>query len=303
MRLAAGTFRANVKLSGWRVLSRERLDLALIEAAGTAGARFLPGTQVGLGPEVPDRRMVTLSCGSEQIEVGACLIVAADGLGSRLLLNEPGAKIHAAPSSRVGAGAVPEAGPPFYEPGIIHMAYGTGGYVGLVRQEDGRLNIAAALDVDFLKKSHSPGRAVEQLLHETRWPAISHLADLSWQGTPTLTRQAARPAAARVFAVGDSSGYIEPFTGEGIGWAMASGISVVPLAVRAVREWQPALADEWTELAHRTKARSGQLCRTISWVSRRPLLARGLIGLVGRAPWLAGPLVNRIGAIPGEPSG
>jgi flavin-dependent dehydrogenase len=239
--------------------------------------------------------VVRLQCENEQVEIAARLIVAADGLGSRLLQGEDGCAVQTAPGSRVGAGAVADSSPAFYEPGIIYMAYGTGGYVGLVRLEDGRLNLAAALDVDFLKKSQNPGRATAQLLHETGWPAVDNLAELPWQGTPALTRQAARPACGRVFAIGDAGGYVEPFTGEGIGWALASGLSVVPLALRAVRDWQPSLADEWTAQARQSKARSRRMCRAIAWVSRRPLLSRSLVGLVGRLPWLAGPVVNRIG--------
>ncbi len=295
MHLAAGRSRAHVPLTGWQALSRTRLDFALVELAIACGTHFLPETQVTLGPECADRRIANLRRGNERVEIAARLIVAADGLGSRLLQGEDRGAIRIAPGSRVGAGAVAEFAPAFYELGIIYMAYGAGGYVGLVRLEDGRLNLAAALDVDFLKKSQNPGRATAQLLHETGWPPVNSLAELPWQGTPALTRQAARPACARVFAIGDAGGYVEPFTGEGIGWALASGLSVVPLALRAVYNWEPSLADEWTALARQSKNRSRRMCRAIAWVSRRPLLSRSLVGLVGRLPWLAGPVVNRIG--------
>ena len=302
MRLAAGNSRAQVELAGWRVLSRERLDSALVEAAVGAGACFLPGTQASLGTEFLDSRGTILRRGSEDAEVSARLILAADGLASRLLLNEPGCQCRAAASSRVGVGAVASSAPDYYEREIIYMAYGRGGYVGLVRLENGGLDIAAALDVDTLKHLQHPGTAVAKLLDESGWPPIEGLTDLAWQGTPPLTRTAIRPASGRVLAIGDAGGYVEPFTGEGIGWALASGSSVVPVAVRAVRNWQPGLADEWTALSDRAKARSGKLCRAVTWVSRRPSLARRLVGLVGWAPWLAGPVVNRIGSVRSEAS-
>ncbi len=218
MQLAAGPSSVAFRLSGWQVLSRTQLDSALVEAAIASGTHFLSETQVTLGPAWADRRMVSLRCGNEQLEIAARLILAADGLGSRLLQDEDSRAIQTAPGSRVGAGVVADSSPAFYEPGIIYMTYGAGGYVGLVRLEDGRLNLAAAFDLEFLKKSQNPGIAAAKLLHETGWPSVEGLAELPWQGTPTLTRQADRPASARVFAIGDAGGYIEPFTGEGIGW-------------------------------------------------------------------------------------
>jgi menaquinone-9 beta-reductase len=300
MRLAAGGSLAHVDLGGWRVLSRERLDSALVETGVDAGVRFLPGTQATLGAELPDRRGITLCRSGEDVEIGARLVLAADGLASRLLLNEPGCQFSAAAGSRVGAGAVARDAPDFYEREIIYMAYGRGGYVGLVRLETGELNIAAALDVGFLKQMQNPGAAVGQLVKETGWPPIAEVTNLAWQGTPSLTRTAVRPASGRVFAIGDAGGYVEPFTGEGIGWALGSGVSVVPLALRAVVNWQPSLADEWTVLSNGARRRARQLCRAVTWVSKRPSLARRLVGLVGWAPWLASPVVNRIGGLVSE---
>ena len=297
MLLAAGGSHAHVELVGWRALSRESFDFALVEAAGAAGVCFVPGTQATLGTELPDQRGIILRRGAEDVEIGVRLILAADGLASRFLLNESGCQFHAATNSRVGVGAVAQGAPNFYKREVIYMAYGRGGYAGLVRVENGGLNIAAALDVDFLKHLQSPGMAVGQLLKETGWPPVADLTELVWQGTPPLTRTAVQPASGRVFAIGDAGGYVEPFTGEGIGWALTSGLSVVPLAIRAVCNWQPAMADEWTGLSNRGRRRSRRVCRAVTWISRRPSLARGLVSIVGWAPWLAGPVVNWIGRV------
>ena len=294
MRLAARRSEANVAIPGWRVLSRERLDAALVAAAIQAGARFLAPTHASLGPELMDGRKVILRGENHEEEITARLVLAANGLGSRLLLGEPGCALRSAPASRVGAGAVAKTAPEFYRNGVVYMAYGSGGYVGLVRLEDGRLDIAAALDVGPLKAAHNPARAAGQILEEIGWPAVPDLVELAWHGTPALTRQPARPAGARVFAVGDAAGYVEPFTGEGIGWALASGTAVVPVATRAVRCWHPSLADEWVAIQGRA-AHSRRLCRAMTWVSRHPLLARVMIGAVAQLPWLAGPFVSQVG--------
>ncbi len=103
------------------------------------------------------------------------------------------------------------------------MACGRRGYLGLVRLEDGRLNLAAALDPCWMRVCGGPGPAAARLLAEVGWPPVPNLAEQNWRGTPALTRQARRRAAERLFLIGDAAGYIEPFTGEGMAWALAAG--------------------------------------------------------------------------------
>jgi 2-polyprenyl-6-methoxyphenol hydroxylase-like FAD-dependent oxidoreductase len=166
------------------------------------------------------------------------------------------------------------------------MACGAAGYVGLVRLEDGRLNVAAAFDAPALKAAHAPGVAASRVLTEVGWPVPAELPDRPWRGTPALTRRLGRPSGERVLAVGDAAGYVEPFTGEGMAWALASGLAVVPLALRVARGWRPALADVWAS-GRRAAARRQRLCRTVAWLLRRPRLARRVFGLLGRVPWAA----------------
>src|SRR5262249_23226028 len=155
MRLATRGSAADVSLPGWRVLSRERLDAALVTAAIEAGAHFLSSAQASLGLNLGHGRKVILRSKNREEEITAKLVIAANGLSSRLLLGEPGCALRTATASRVGAGVVAETAPDSYCSGVIYMAYGGGGYVGLVRLEDGRLNIAAALDVSPLRAAHN----------------------------------------------------------------------------------------------------------------------------------------------------
>jgi flavin-dependent dehydrogenase len=292
MHLAAGHRKADVPLPGWRVLSRARLDTALVEAAVDAGAFFLSHTHAAVGPELARGRVVVLRQENRREEIVARLILAANGLGGQLLGGENGRQAPSVPDSRIGAGIIAETGPDFYQEGVIYMAYGAGGYVGLVRQEDGCLNIAAALGMNALRACRNPGIVAKRLLREVAWPAVPGLSESHWRGTSALTRLPSPPCA-RVLSVGDASGYVEPFTGEGIGWAVSSAAAVIPVAILAVRHWQPSLADEWTAF-QRHDARRRRLCRAIAWVSRHPGIARGLVGLVGSFPWLADPLVSHI---------
>ena len=293
MRLAVRGRQADISLPGWKVLSRERFDAALVEAAVQAGAGFLPRTLAALGPAHPDSRTVILRQEGREERVSARLVLAADGLGGRLLAGEQGWQVVSEAASRVGAGVIAEQGPEFYREGVIYMAYGSGGYVGLVRLEDGRLNLAAALDMTKLREVHGPGAVAAELLQEVGWPAVHDLSELPWRGTPALTRQPVRPASERVLAIGDSAGYVEPFTGEGMGWALASGAAVISLADQGVSDWQPVLADRWAAMHRRSAARRQRLCRAIAWVSRHPSIARALVGLAAHLPWLAAPFVGK----------
>jgi flavin-dependent dehydrogenase len=303
VRLATGGRQALVPLPEGAALSRERFDAALVDAAVQAGAVFLPGTRAALARTSRDRqgaavpsptRRVELHQVKARAEVAARVVLAADGLGGTLLAGEP--DLHARPraGSRIGAGVIAAEAPCFYEPGTVFMACGHGGYAGLVRLEDGRLDVAAALDPALVRQAGGPGKGVEAILQEARFPPVPGLADLPWRGTPALTRAAARLAGHRLLVLGDAAGYIEPFTGEGIAHALASAAHLAPLAARACRRWTPALGREWAQLHRRLIARRQRLCRVIAAALRRPELMRVLIGLLAWAPLLAWPLTCRL---------
>ncbi len=169
------------------------------------------------------------------------------------------------------------------------MACGGGGYTGLVRLEDGRLDAAAAFDAAWVRAAGGPGRAAARMVDEAGWPAANRLEESAWRGTPALTRRPRRVAAERLFVVGDAAGYVEPFTGEGMAWALASGTAVAPLAAE---RWRPELARQWTDLHGRIVGRRQTVCRTAAAVLRRPWLTRLVVRLLAHAPGLAAPVVR-----------
>ena len=176
------------------------------------------------------------------------------------------------------------------------MACGQGGYVGLVRLEDGRLNVAAALDLALIRRAQGVGAAVTALLKEAGlWP-IEGLRAQSWHGTPALTRRPARVAGERLFVLGDAAGYVEPFTGEGIAVALASGKAVAPLAIEASRQWSPALMSRWKRLHRGLFGSRQRTCRIVTGLLRRPRLTRAAVTVLSRAPHLVAPLITAINA-------
>ena len=119
----------------------------------------------------------------------------------------------------------------------------------------------------------SPGSAASWVLAQAGLPAIEELGSTRWEGTAALTRRTRPIAADRLFLLGDATGYVEPFTGEGIAWALASGRAIAPLAFRAIERWNPHLCDEWDTL-HRRLVRNRQLvCRGVMAMLHRPWLA------------------------------
>ncbi len=197
-------------------------------------------------------------------------------------------------------GVVAAKAPAFYTAGVIFMACGRCGYLGLVRLEDGRLDLAAAFDPGWLRTRGGPGHAAVKLLAEVGWPPVPELAELAWRGTPALTRRARRLAAERLFLLGDAAGYIEPFTGEGMAWALAAGRAVAPLAARAAERWHPGLAYEWGSVYRRLIGQRQLVCRGVAAVLRWPGLTRMIIHLLGRAPVLAAPVTHYL-ACAGNP--
>jgi 2-polyprenyl-6-methoxyphenol hydroxylase-like FAD-dependent oxidoreductase len=178
------------------------------------------------------------------------------------------------------------------------MAAGWRGYVGLVREEDGGLNVAAAFDRAFVRDLGSPAAASAAVLAAAGFPPIQSLDDADWRGTPALTRRTRPLAVERVFLLGDSAGYVEPFTGEGMGWALESGLAVAPLALRAIEHWSPDLAGEWSSLHAHVVRRRQLVCRSLAVALRHPAPTRVVFEILRRAPAVAGLVLGRLNASP-----
>jgi flavin-dependent dehydrogenase len=294
--LAALGKSARVSLNGSVALSRESFDAALIDSAIKSGVSFLPETLAHFDRKAPGLPLLRFNQKNKQESCSGAIVVAADGLGGRLLAGEP--DFFAAPStgSWMGAGAIAESSPEYYAPGSIYMATGAGGYVGLVRLEDGRLDVAAAFDRIRVRDLRGPNHATAMLLEEVGWPLIPSLADSVWKGTPPLTRRPRRVAGERVFVLGDASGYVEPITGEGIAWALASAVALAPLAAQAARAWRPSFAACWTATHRRLIRNRQRTCRAVTWGLRHPGLFRGCLALLSRWPGLATPLIRHLNA-------
>jgi 2-polyprenyl-6-methoxyphenol hydroxylase-like FAD-dependent oxidoreductase len=174
------------------------------------------------------------------------------------------------------------------------MAVGRGGYVGLVRVEGGALNVAGAFDSQLVRESRGPALAAARVLAQAGFPAIPALAEAEWLGTPALSRSTTPVAAERLFVLGDASGYIEPFTGEGMLWALASAVSVAPLASTACDDWQPSLAEAWSREHARIVRTRQRTCRMLAALLKSPTCVRLAMFLLPKMPSLLRPVIRGV---------
>ena len=101
----------------------------------------------------------------------------------------------------------------------------------------------------------------------------------------------------RVLRIGDAAGYVEPFTGEGIGWALACGRIVAEALLEEDGTAENALAPLRTP-PHATvpriagsSQRSTPRCRRVSLALRRPAVVMAAMHAARLTPWAARRLV------------
>jgi flavin-dependent dehydrogenase len=171
----------------------------------------------------------------------------------------------------------------------------------MVRVEDGHLNVAAAFDSLYVKRSGSPAAAANGVLEEAGRVPVPALEHAAWRGTPSLTRQSRPIAGERFLVLGDAAGYVEPFTGEGMAWAIISGQAVAPLVRQGISHWDRALARTWVALHHRLVTRKQSICHALALLLHHPSLAHVAFELVGLLPGIARLLIERVNAAPALP--
>ncbi len=297
-RLAHDSRSAFLPLEHHFAVSRRALDSSLLDAAARAGALVSVRTTATSTQVDADRVTVELEDDAGKRSTTARVVVAADGLSSRLLgapAIADNSRIGGAHAFTITSDALPAAHPP----GRLSMAVGGTGYVGVVRLEDGRVNVAAALDRSAARREGGVGRACARILESAGVDPIPGLAESVVAGTPALSRRVNVVARGRMFAVGDAAGYIEPFTGEGIGWAFESALALAP-HLRRARDGDPMAASRYTAAIESGLRRRQRLCRAVAWTLRRIPLVDAAVTLLREFPLLASFVVARLDSAPSE---
>jgi flavin-dependent dehydrogenase len=311
VRIAHRSTCVRLPLSAGGVVSRELLDTHLVRQAIAAGCQWLPSARV---VSIDDSRVsptatVTVAHAESSRPVGLHTAVAiiATGLADPVRIGSermPGRAVgrRIAPRSRIGLGAVLAPTAADLPSGELLMVIGREGYCGLVRLDDGRIDVAAAMDRAPLASHADPAAAVAALLSESAGhvgrmlptPAALHAA--GFRATPALTRRAPLLAGSqgRIFRVGDAAGYVEPFTGEGIGWGLTSArLLVESLCPSSALLSEPSVnAASRYRLAHRRHfATRYTRCRLVAESLRHPSMVAAAVSVARAAPWAARRLV------------
>ena len=304
VRLQQARRHATIPVPPGVAVSRRALDAMLVAAATEAGASFLPETTAVIAREPTEagrgghRRVQLRARGQPEVQVGAGVVVAADGLAQTSLRACGEFESRVTGDSRIGVGSTGPAGVLAVPPGTITLAIGRAGYAGVVGVEEGRIQLAAALDPRFIRECGSPGRSVASVLEAAGVPGSGGLDGLDWLGTLPLTRRTPRPVGRRVLLVGDAAGYVEPFTGEGMAWALAMAGAATPFIQRGLRAWDEPLERGWIATCDLLTGRQRRSCSMMARGLRAPWAVRAAIGLLARWPALAHPVVARLGAGP-----
>lgn len=289
--LSARARSIRLPLVGARALSRAAFDDALVEAAREQGVEFWSATKARLGAAHDDHRVLRVERDGVEVEVRAGVVLDATGLGGALVAADaPAASVAA--GSRIGLGAT------FDDPrypvrvGDLHMVVGRTGYVGIVRVESGVLNVAAAVDPGALQGTR-PDRVIANILSSCHLEPLRGDPVTEWRGTPLLTRSPGDLGAERLFRLGDAAGYVEPFTGEGMCWALGSARAVAPLAAAGAARWDVSLLEAWRGYHSAAVREARRLCRVLTPALRLPWLVDGALATLGVMPGLAAPFVRR----------
>ncbi|MEM0913740.1 MAG: FAD-dependent monooxygenase [Planctomycetota bacterium] len=301
MRLVCGGRSWDWGLPAMAAVRREALDAALVDAAVSAGAEFRDGCRAEVVDAGDAGRAASVWVGERVVSAEA--VVLADGLGGS---GEPGAaagRWRVAGGSRVGvsmrgsageAGEAPRGVRRWVRGGAVSMAVGRGGYVGAVRMDDGAVHLAGALDAGMVREHGGAARAVAAVLSEAGGASVDSatrdwLANSAWCGAPALTRRRKRVAWGRCLAVGDAAGYVEPFTGEGMGWALAAAREASTLVAEVVRDGAWDRLSVWSAVCRAGRGRRW----TAGWV-RRAVRRPGLLSAAMRVGAVARPTVGAV---------
>lgn len=256
-----------------RITERSALDQMLIDRAARAGVEIAQPASARIDSVDADGVTVRVDDATPRL-VRAALVVGADGVASSLAratgLSDPrraGRKYGF--SFDVAAAGAQQCG---IEPQTIEMFVVEHGYLGVI---DRQCEAATQLHAGGLVSSDGPVRSPVPFVRSVaeRFDVLraAGLADLGEGAVRRLAACGPMPAGARrvagnrVVLVGDAAAYAEPFTGEGMAWAIESATVLdAVLAETAPGRWASADADRYARSWARRVARRHRFARLIA---------------------------------------
>jgi menaquinone-9 beta-reductase len=291
-RIWRGARSVELPSAGGLVLGRRELDTLLVDAAERAGVTFVSRASAHVLEPSDEHahHRVEITQDAGRVTCEAKLVIVADGLqGSALRsVSLPASTLsRIAHRSWMGVGAVmPEqlASALSLPIGQVQLFIARGGYVGIVRAGDDQAHLAAALDPVRVRALVGPGPLVCAILAASDLSLDSKA--LSLRGTPLLTRARPRPALPGLIIAGDAAGFVEPFTGEGMAWSLASGCALGSLVheahahLHAGASWAAGASDAWVAWHARKLRPRMRVCRAVRRAAHHPWSASAAIAVL-----------------------
>lgn len=200
------------------VVRRRDLDLLLVERAVEGGVEFLDGYPVTSLSKRGGLWEVTTAQGAYRARV----VVAADGrssISARLL------QMHRYPANNGRIGLQSHIPHPSGYDGALEMRIYRNGYGGLADLGGGVANLCLVANEGSMKALQREVETYYHLQSPTAWRCI----------TPISRPKAQLIARDNVFLSGDAARVMEPFTGEGISFALRSGALLAEILIST---WQ-----------------------------------------------------------------
>lgn len=289
VRLECGDRALTVRRGGGAAIGRDALDESLLCIAAQRGCEILMGSVASFDPD----GSVIVRQGQVVRTIRSRVRIAADGLQGTSLDGISKFDWRVSKSSRMGFGATVDSAALDLLREQILMRVHDGGYIGAVRLANGRIDIAAAAHPQVVRAAGGVAALAAQWLgSHVRMHAL--LAAAAWRGTPLLTRRRMQIAGEDVLVAGDAGGYVEPFTGEGMSWALATGAAAGSHASSMIDA--NASIQQWPAIANRIVRSSRTRCLITAHLLRHPRVLRTAMSTAKFFPAVADRIANAFGS-------
>jgi geranylgeranyl reductase family protein len=292
----SGGYRENA-LPGF-ALRRAIFDRALLDTARASGVEVREGVRI-TGLLIDDGHVVGVQGESRAgaTAVRARLVVGADGRRSvvarRLGLLEEHASLRKFAVRGYWNGVEG-----LEERGEMHVA--KGGYCGIAPLSDGAANVTFVLDRRDMKDAGGGLEAFYRRLLRERWPRV---ADRLGRATLTAAPRAIGPLAIKAkrvslpgaVLVGDSAGFYDPFTGEGVTLALRSAELAAEVSHAALGSRSLGALDSYDRERRAATRHKFRLNHLILRLVESPALANAIAKRLARRRDLADQLVGIAG--------
>ena len=265
------------------LVPRPALDQALRAAAVDAGVTLHLATHARLLGSVHRRAQVVLSHPSGKRTLTTSLVIGADGLRSRVA-RAIGIAHHVGRRRAFGVAfdrSVDAEDPRLHDVSTIGMFMGEAGYIGTVRPSPDRVHVGALIRpipgrpslIDALRDLAAPFDALAPL-------ALTHRPPDSISACSPMPCRPTAVACGPVVLVGDAAGYVEPFTGQGIGWALLGAEALAEvLATTTPGRWIDTCADQYANTWVARLRGAQRHCARLGWALRHAATRRAMVTL------------------------